>query len=83
MAVSLLKPPFGGFRRNGRNTVVSKLNGQTSNGYVFNWHFPADVSVCSDVTEMQRPLSLAKVNGFILVLECLPGVIPDLWLGCA
>jgi hypothetical protein len=40
MAVSLLKPPNGGFR----------IETEKINGYIFNGHFPTDTSARSGVT---------------------------------
>jgi hypothetical protein len=52
MAVSLLKPPNGGFRIDGRYTAVLEAKRKKSNGYVFNGHPPTDASARSGVTAM-------------------------------
>jgi hypothetical protein len=48
MAVSLLKPPNGGFRS---ETAVTGSETE-NNGYIFNGHFPTDKGVRSGVTAM-------------------------------
>ena len=72
MAVSLLKPPNGGFRS---ETAVSEVKRPKINGYIFNGNSSTDASVRSGVTVMQRPWSFVKTNGFVLVSVCLSGII--------
>jgi hypothetical protein len=75
VAVSLRKPPHGGFSS---ETAVAKPF-QKRNGYKFitaikfNGHTPTDAGVRSGLTVMQRPWPPSKGNGPMLVWESLAG----------